>query len=395
MRRVLFVGYPVHVHAVREIVNAHSDAWRVVAAGMSLGSRNVALAKLPFVDAVVALGGPGPDALIAAVARRMQIPIAVIWAGSDAATLKSDAAARIRARRYRHAACASAIREELQRLGIVADEIPIVAADVAKPPLSLPERFSVLAYVPQGGDDLYGLNVILEAAERLPFVPFEVVGGAERSRTARPNVTFHRWEKHVTRRLDDATVLLRPTKHDGLSRMVVEALARGRHVIWSQKMQGVSYAASPQECIRQLSMLYGEHERKGLDINHEGLACVRDYFSPSKIARGLERFFDDVARQPTAKKNRAVVSGNSRRVAEFIAAIGPNMPEWDFHPAMSGSKSERLEDALSLIAAKAWYRLGDDDPFLNYVGAVLRKPSVRVRTEDAAVTRTVRAVMLT
>ena len=46
-------------------------------------------------------------------------------------------------------------------------------------------------------------------------------------------------------------------------------------------------------------------------------------------------------------------------MAAFVEAAATTMPDWEFHAAISGSSTERIDDALSLIAAKRWYRLGD------------------------------------
>ena len=74
---------------------------------------------------------------------------------------------------------------------------------------------------------------------------------------------------------------------------------------------------------------------------------------------GLGAFFDVVLTSQAQHKRRAVVSGSSQRVAAFIEDAAQRMPEWDYYAAISGSRAEAWDDALSLLTAKRWYRLGD------------------------------------
>lgn len=361
MKRALLIGYAVHARAVKHLVNANSSNWRVISAGPSVRARNRALFQLPFVDVVVSLGGPNPDALVAACARRLRIPVGVIWAGTDVARIERgyDATARVRARRYRQAACAANIQKELSDLGIAADEVPIVAAEPVEKPAALPATFTVLAYGARNNEYLYGLDILLAAAERFPSMQFIVLGTMAHDRKAPSNVKFAGWDRNVAARLDESTVLLRPTRHDGLSRMVIEALARGRHAIWSEPLRGARLAKDAGEVLQHLGELYAAHERGALHVNTDGIACVREHYAPPKICGKIEAFFDGVAQTTPRGKRRAVVSGSSQRVAAFVEAAAASMPDWDFHAAISGSRAERLDDVISLIAAERWYRLGD------------------------------------
>ncbi|HTX04162.1 MAG TPA: hypothetical protein VMD07_10850, partial [Candidatus Acidoferrales bacterium] len=51
------------------------------------------------------------------------------------------------------------------------------------------------------------------------------------------------------------------------------------------------------------------------------------------------------------------------------------MPDWDFHAAISGSRAERFDDALSLIFAERWYRIGDqrEDRIFRFTSKLFRK----------------------
>lgn len=218
MKRVLLTGYPTQARAVKRLVNRSSTKWRAVSTPV-------------LVDAVISIGGPQPDPMMAAWAHCFRVPIGIVWTGSDVARIDQgyDAAARVRARRYTHAASSERIQAELHDLGIDADEFPI--------------------------------------------------------------------------------------------------------------------ATSPES---------------------DGVAHV-------------ESFFERVAANAPASKKRGIVSGNSQRVAAFVEAAATTMPDWEFHAAISGSRTERIDDLLSLITAKRWYRLGDqrEDRIFRYAARLFLKRRYR------------------
>jgi hypothetical protein len=122
MRKALLVGPAAQVRALRRLINRHSSDWRVTSAR----SRSIALAKLPFVNAVVAIGGPRPDSAIAVAARQLRKPLAIVWLGPDIAFIDRayNGAAHVRAHQHRHAAFSTNIRNELRSLGIDALVLP-------------------------------------------------------------------------------------------------------------------------------------------------------------------------------------------------------------------------------------------------------------------------------
>jgi len=113
MKRALVVGQPSDVRALRQLVNRGSTHWRVT-------SQTFPLMKLPFVDVVISIGGPYPDPVIASYAHRFRKPIGIIWRGPEIALIDRgyDAAARVRARRFQHAALSFKAARELRDLGI-------------------------------------------------------------------------------------------------------------------------------------------------------------------------------------------------------------------------------------------------------------------------------------
>jgi hypothetical protein len=163
----------------------------------------------------------------------------------------------------------------------------------------LPETFSVLAYMPgKEKARLYGWDQIVEVAQALRSIEFNVVGLRHgESLEAPPNVRLHGWANDLKPYLQDATVLWRPVQHDGLSFMVLEALAEGRHVLYSYPFAGCIEATTAATAQRELQRLVALHDAKTLKLNEAGMLSVANHFSPQKVRADLLRRWEEIILQ--------------------------------------------------------------------------------------------------
>lgn len=354
-------------------------------------SRDRALTRIPFVDALVAFGGPAPNALLAACTVRRGKPVAVVWAGSDVLDIRGapEEIARVRARRFRHAACSAALAQELCDLGIAATELRLVVAESHSPLAPLPARFSVLAYCPDSRRDVYGVDIMHELMRRLPQAHFDIIGGY-RDDLRVSNATYHGWVDDPGPMIDATTVVVRPTRHDGMPLIVLEALARGRHVVWSQALEGVFHARNTEEIVTYIAALQVAHDQGRLHFNEDGLKAIETSFSPAAVTRGVEDFLDDLVaesesrrRRISSDRRRAVVSGDPSSVAAFVEQAAKQDSRWDIHPLIGRSRSERLDDSLAMTAAERWFALDEHsvDPLIARVARVMRKKPLLVKFE--------------
>jgi hypothetical protein len=383
MRRALLLGYPYHTRTLARFVNEYSTRWRIIAGGNSRIERNRGVLMLPFVDAALTYGGPAPDALIAACARRLHVPMAVIWGGTDVVRVRNlpELSERTRAHRYEHVACSSATSDELSALGI---HSTVLRLAIATPPRTFRPftRFAVLAYLPGFNERIYGAETIVKTAKALPEIPFDVIGDKRITRpTSDGNITYRGWEENIEPYIDSAVVLLRPTERDGGGPplMVLEAMARGRYVIWSRSYDGAIYGKTVEEAVPEIARLHELHRANKLDLNMEGVEAIRRTFAPEVVTRDIELFLDElVAESAQAPRRRAVVSGTPGLVARFVESEAENKSEWQIHPLIGESRAERLDDLLSVVESERWFSVGADhvDPLVNVLARILRKGPV-------------------
>lgn len=186
------------------------------------------------------------------------------------------------------------IAEEVRQMGLKCDVVPLTSAHVPVQPVSLPEEFSVLVYLPSlEKAELYGLNTILQVARDLPSVKFLAVGLRQgRIPGAPPNLKDVGSVPDLTSIYRDVTVLWRPTSHDGLSFMVLEALGFGRHVLWSHDFPGCIRVAGLSDARRELQRLSELHQRKCLQINEVGLHVMAEEYHPQRIKKEILKRFE-------------------------------------------------------------------------------------------------------
>ncbi len=189
--------------------------------------------------------------------------------------------------------------EELRGIGIGAEYVPSVcdlAALGAAPPAVLPR--CVLVYLPTDRQDFYGQDAAAAAIEANPDLRFLVVGDDTHALAAYPNVRSLGWVADMDRIWPQVGALLRITEHDGLPRMVLEALARGRHVIYSWPLAGCWLARSRDDVQRHLTRF------RTAGPNHAGRAAAMEIG-----AQAGQRFIGAVGRRRSQMRFRDRLGG--------------------------------------------------------------------------------------
>jgi hypothetical protein len=254
------------------------------------------MTALARADAVYLIGGQierwsRPDWL-ALLLRR---PMIMHWVGSDV-TYALAAARRGRTSprligRPAHWAEVDWTAAELRLLGVRAEIVPLTSARLRASDTPLPDSFTVLTYLPPARAEFYGRSRVYRIAARLPDVRFLVAGNSGPDLGAPANVEFTGWVEAMEKLYPRCTVLLRLTEHDGLSFMVLEALAAGRHVIWNHPLDGVITAQGEDAALDALENLRSDHLAGRLKLNLAGQSTVLTRYGPAVVRDALLRRF--------------------------------------------------------------------------------------------------------
>lgn len=292
--RVAVHGLPYFCRKLTELVNG--DGWSVPYRSpfhpVGLAARVMDLARCDL--AYSWTGRISMGKFLRAARTLGKKKIVLLWCGSDVLYAKEELRQGKTdpwVRNLIHWAVSPCMAEEVRSLGVDCEYVQVSFIPAVQPS-PLPQRFSVLVYAPSVKKaQLYGLDRVLEAAKRLPKIPFKLVGLREQHLPdCPPNLEVY-GHSDLEPFYRDATVVWRPVRHDGVSFMVLEALARGRHVLYTYPFAGCSKVVDVDGACNEIERLRDLHACQSLKLNEEGRQIVAREFSPNVVrARLLQRW---------------------------------------------------------------------------------------------------------
>jgi hypothetical protein len=246
----------------------------------------------------------------------------MLWIGSDVSFHAPSASDAVISRAW-HWCVAPWLQEELAELSIAADTVRLTPPPFPDPVPDLPEVFTVLAYTPEDRCDLYGREFVLTLARRCPGVRFMLLAAVS-DESLPANVTSLGQRDDIGAVLSDTTLYLRPTAHDGLSNLVLEALSYGRYVLWTYPFVGADVVQTVDVAEARLKELYRQHEEGCLPLNHEGSRGVLEMFEPesmrTELLQRLQRITQQRWRQPPRGPRRLATLASLRLLQRTLRA---------------------------------------------------------------------------
>lgn len=169
------------------------------------------------------------------------------------------------------------LKNELKQYSVESSIIPLTKLKFVDEVPALPAKFSVLSYVPKNRWDFYHGDLITELSKKMPDVDFHILAaGTENS--GRRNLFLYDFIDDAIPFYKKCAVLLRITVHDGLPKMVLEALSNGRQVLWNESFPHCFTIKNLDECVEILNKL-----KLNCPLNTEGKIFVEDSFNELKI----------------------------------------------------------------------------------------------------------------
>lgn len=189
-----------------------------------------------------------------------------------------------------HLTVAPWLKNELKNLGINTDIVPLVST-INLNPEPLPSKFTVLAYLPTNRYEFYGGMIIERLAEEFPQIRFLILANDGKRKKKLSNVRFLGWIPyemmcHIYR---NTTVLIRMTYHDGLPKMVLEALAAGRYVVFSKKFPCCFYARNYTDVRKIIYSLY--NKRNKLKVNKHASILIKKHYNITLMIGSLRKIY--------------------------------------------------------------------------------------------------------
>jgi hypothetical protein len=233
--------------------------------------------------------GFGFAAKLWAVSRAMGKRTVNHWVGTDVMLAIEDTRHRKMAQQAKrfvqqHLTVAPWLVEELKPLGIASEMVPFTTPIHYKCRTARGQR-GVLTYLPDDRAQFYGAQIVGAVARELPDVPFGVVAGTAERQPALPNVEYLGWVDDMRPLYEQYPILLRVAKHDGVPKMVLEALAFGNQVVFEYEFPGCRHAETADEALAAIRAILAE----GCPINRAGSDYVRRHYDSEQLTRNMLR----------------------------------------------------------------------------------------------------------
>jgi len=228
------------------------------------------------------------------IARRYGVPIVAHWIGSDVLRLcehveehgqpPGDLFDLIDL----HLADSPQLTAELAGLGVRTQVVRMLPPSVSAPIMPLPNDPAVLIYLPTGAEDFYGFDLMKQLAEAFKQVTFYIAAHDGTGLGPTPkNMKFLGEVTDMDALYRNVSALIRICDHDSLSAMVLEALARGRYVIYSEDFPHTSKARTFSDAQAALVELLKQSKP-----NQLGAAHVAEDFSWQAEMKKLRDHYD-------------------------------------------------------------------------------------------------------
>jgi len=190
-----------------------------------------------------------------ATAVAMDVPIVRWWVGSDVLNATTRPEVRAHAQRVdgivsANLAVAPHLVDELASIGIHARFVPSVLDPALIPPTIVrwgKQVRPIMIYMPGGRKEFYRIDLVERVIASNPDLEFIVVADHTHALALYPNVESLGWVTDMRAQYNRAGCVLRMTAHDGLPRMLMEALLRGLYAIYSWPLEGCWQARTPEE----------------------------------------------------------------------------------------------------------------------------------------------------
>lgn len=283
-------------------------------------------------DIVVWVNYHGPDPYLTkqlALAVALGRPLIRWWVGSDVLYCLCEpetcAGAQLTDRlSVKNIAVAPHLVTELSSIGIKARTIPSVVEPVFSRATvtDAPPPGAILVYLPASRAAFYGEAIVGRAVRANPELKFVIVGDEEHRFREFRNVESLGWVSDMKAVYDRIGCVLRVTEHDGLPRMVLEALFLGKYVIYSHDLRGTWRARDYSEVQNAI-----ERFQRTNAPNWEGRVAVNALFTPAPETELVSIIKETVGERAWGKRLRAFAMAANLTVRCRIRSLKKGVPQ--------------------------------------------------------------------
>lgn len=243
---------------------------------------------LPLADLVISLNGVTEPSGSLDLALKFRKKLWMQWHGTDALIAmeryKKGTLCRKYIDRAVHFSVAPWIQKELESIGIRNTLLMNQWVEIKKQYDDFKE-LSAYCYLPKGREEFYGWEIIKKLAQNNPEIPFYVVGNDGIGLMKEKNIFFlGKLNSNEMEHLQvKSPIYIRPSKHDGYSYMVVEALSKGAEVLWTMPHENCLFIDLSADQQIPFLMAINKIRDNRFKRNVENIEFVRKNFSKEQV----------------------------------------------------------------------------------------------------------------
>ena len=251
-------------------------------------------------DAVFSINGTLAPSKLFDIALKRNIPIVMNWVGTDVI----NAINQFKSGDYRseyidqitHYCEVDWIQVELKEIGINAEIVNFVSFDKTYDPITPTSTdLTVLTYISDNRADFYGIDEVIDLAKKFPSIQFKVAGTrAEKHQPLPNNIDALGWVENMEKVFSESHVALRFPEHDGLSSFILEALARGKEVLYKYPFHHCLHCPNQTKLEEAMSEMLLKYDRGESFINQPGIDFIANNFNRNKILPELIRHLKEL-----------------------------------------------------------------------------------------------------
>lgn len=240
MRKTIFFGYEYFCKKlVNQLTEYDKENKYVFVSTNTFFNKLLAVYEILISNNIFIIGGSIYGSKIIDLALLFNKKIFIEWVGTDiliaSENYKNGFVNKDYIKKCVHLCEVGWTQEELKQIGINAKicDIVTISSDECNNHKICDDGITVFSYIAQNREDFYGIELILKLAELYPNIKFRIAGTTGVNCKQLNNVKYLGWINNMNVEYDNCDIFMRLVQHDGLAFSVIEALSRGKWVIYS------------------------------------------------------------------------------------------------------------------------------------------------------------------
>lgn len=230
----------------------------------------------------------------AKIAKMLQKKVLTHWIGTDA-RYTDEGRVNFKKLKYidKHISCFQAISDQLAGHNIDTEIVPIVPFKLKFDLAKMPEKDSVLIYMPKGVESDYGYEEISKVFPMFPDLKFNIVANDDKEKFSKFKNVYVLGRlplSEMEHLYDNISIVVRIHVNDGLSMSVLEALAKGKRVIWNYDFPYCLPGKTAEEIIESINISLKESPEPDIEAHN----FLVENYSKEKVLMLYDKIFEEM-----------------------------------------------------------------------------------------------------